>query len=75
MSSTSTVPSSLYQGLLVQLVTVLELAQRPEGTVTPKAKQELLQAVSSFKCSATFVLTILRRMHSKTRWHERKSSL
>lgn len=38
-------PTSLYESLLLKLVTVLELTQRPEGTVTPQAKQALLQAV------------------------------
>ena len=38
-------PTALFEGLLLKLVTVIELTQRPEGTVTPQAKQALLQAV------------------------------
>jgi len=40
-------PTSLYESLLLKLVTVLELTQQSEGAVTPQAKQALLQAVRS----------------------------
>ncbi|KAH7908784.1 hypothetical protein BJ138DRAFT_1136935 [Hygrophoropsis aurantiaca] len=42
-------PSSLFQNLLPKLSHVLELTQHPEGTVTPQAKQALLQATNEFK--------------------------
>jgi hypothetical protein len=39
--------SALYESLLLKLVLVMELAQKPEGTASPQAKQALLEAVSS----------------------------
>ncbi|KAJ7638207.1 hypothetical protein FB45DRAFT_786426 [Roridomyces roridus] len=45
----STLPAVLFSSLLDKLATVLELTQRPEGTVTPQAKQALLQATNDFK--------------------------
>ncbi|KZP26003.1 hypothetical protein FIBSPDRAFT_1041079 [Athelia psychrophila] len=44
-------PATLYESLLAKLVTVLELTQNPEGTVTPQAKQALLHATNDFKNS------------------------
>ncbi|KAK2463531.1 hypothetical protein APHAL10511_004282 [Amanita phalloides] len=41
--------SYLYQSLLSKLVTVLELTQKPDGVVTPQAKQALLQATNDYK--------------------------
>jgi hypothetical protein len=43
--TSNALPTTLCESLLLKLVTVLELTQRPEGTVTPQAKQTLLQAV------------------------------
>jgi hypothetical protein len=43
--ATNALPTTLYEGLLLKVVTVLELTQKPEGTVTPQAKQALLHAV------------------------------
>ncbi|KAJ7618384.1 hypothetical protein FB45DRAFT_1063057 [Roridomyces roridus] len=45
----STLPVVLFSSLLGKLATVLEPTQRPEGTVTPQAKQALLQATNDFK--------------------------
>ena len=42
----SRMASNLYASLLPKLVAILELAQKPEGAVTPQAKQALLEAVS-----------------------------
>ncbi|KAG6853307.1 hypothetical protein C0991_005316 [Blastosporella zonata] len=42
-------PTSLYESLLLKLVTVLELTQKAEGIVTPQAKQTLLHATNDFK--------------------------
>jgi hypothetical protein len=47
--SSNALPTALYEGLLLKLVAVLELTQKPEGTVTPQAKQALLQATNEFK--------------------------
>lgn len=44
--TSNALPATLYESLLVKLVTVLELTQNPGGTVTPQAKQALLHAVS-----------------------------
>jgi hypothetical protein len=41
----STIPNSLYESLLLKLVTVLDLTQNPEGSVTHQGRQMLLQAV------------------------------
>ncbi|KAG5636735.1 hypothetical protein H0H81_006993 [Sphagnurus paluster] len=49
--STNPLPTSLYEGLLLKLVTILELTQKSEGIVTPQAKQALLQATNDFKNS------------------------
>lgn len=46
--STTTLPPNAFDGLLPKLITILELSQRPEGTITPQARQALLQAV---RCS------------------------
>ncbi|PBK89184.1 hypothetical protein ARMGADRAFT_333546 [Armillaria gallica] len=51
MSSSSVLPTSLYEGLLAKLVKILELTQKPEGTATPQAKQALLHATNDFKSS------------------------
>ncbi|KAI0034335.1 hypothetical protein K488DRAFT_84064 [Vararia minispora EC-137] len=46
MASLSDVPFDL---LVVKLVAILEIAQRPQGTTTPAAKQELRHAVAEFR--------------------------
>ncbi|KAK7468337.1 hypothetical protein VKT23_002851 [Stygiomarasmius scandens] len=50
MSATTTTPTQ-YQALLLKLVTVLELTQKPEGISTLQARQALLQATNDFKSS------------------------
>jgi hypothetical protein len=40
-------PAALFESLFLKLIAVLELTQRPEGIVTPQAKQAVLHAVSS----------------------------
>ncbi|KIM81750.1 hypothetical protein PILCRDRAFT_821099 [Piloderma croceum F 1598] len=47
--ASSILPTALFEGLLLKLVTVLELTRRPEGMATPQAKQALLQATNDFK--------------------------
>ncbi|KAJ7075367.1 hypothetical protein B0H15DRAFT_866937 [Mycena belliarum] len=47
--TTNPLPAALFESLLLKLVAVLELTQRPEGTVTPQAKQAVLQATNDFK--------------------------
>ncbi|KAG6874122.1 hypothetical protein C0995_005538 [Termitomyces sp. Mi166 len=47
--SADSLPTSLYESLLLKLATVLELTQQSEGIVTPQAKQMLLQATNDFK--------------------------
>ncbi|KAF8060854.1 hypothetical protein FPV67DRAFT_1673686 [Lyophyllum atratum] len=49
--ATNPLPTSLYESLLLKLVTVLELTQKSEGIVTLQAKQALLQATNDFKNS------------------------
>ncbi|KAG5643821.1 hypothetical protein DXG03_009598 [Asterophora parasitica] len=49
--SANPLPTSLYESLLLKIVTILELTQKSEGTVTPQAKQALLQATNDFKNS------------------------
>ncbi|KAJ7638221.1 hypothetical protein FB45DRAFT_397460 [Roridomyces roridus] len=49
IATDSTLPVVLFSSLLGKLAAVLELTQRPEGTVTPQAKQALLQATNDFK--------------------------
>ncbi|KAJ2911477.1 hypothetical protein MD484_g8936, partial [Candolleomyces efflorescens] len=48
MSST-TLPSELYESLLLKLVAVLEITRDNEGVTTPQAKQKLLQATNDFR--------------------------
>lgn len=43
--TTNPLPAALFESLLLKLVAVLELTQKPEGTVTPQAKQAVLHAV------------------------------
>ncbi|GAW02772.1 hypothetical protein LENED_004440 [Lentinula edodes] len=45
----NTIPSTVYDSLLLKLVTVLELTQKPDGISTPQAKQAVLQATNEFK--------------------------
>ncbi|KAF8341731.1 hypothetical protein F5887DRAFT_887879 [Amanita rubescens] len=45
----SSLPTDLYQNLILKLVIVLELTQKPDGVVTPHAKQALLQATNDYK--------------------------
>ncbi|KAJ6544144.1 hypothetical protein B0H19DRAFT_1169743 [Mycena capillaripes] len=47
--TTNPLPAALFESLLLKLVAVLELTQRPEGTVTPQAKQAVLHATNEFK--------------------------
>ncbi|KAF8173774.1 hypothetical protein K438DRAFT_1728245 [Mycena galopus ATCC 62051] len=47
--STDTLPAALFESLLLKLVAVLELTQKPEGIVTPQAKQAVLHATNEFK--------------------------
>ncbi|KAI0044884.1 hypothetical protein FA95DRAFT_209653 [Auriscalpium vulgare] len=47
--STDQLPSSVFDSLLAKLLRIVELTQRPGGTVTPQAKQELLHATNDFK--------------------------
>ncbi|KAJ7130779.1 hypothetical protein C8R43DRAFT_1024976 [Mycena crocata] len=47
--ATNPLPAALFESLLVKLAAVLELTQKPEGTVTPQAKQAVLQATNEFK--------------------------
>ncbi|KAF7313633.1 Mediator of RNA polymerase II transcription subunit 9 [Mycena chlorophos] len=42
-------PVALFDGLLLKLITVLDLIQGPEGTVTPQARQAVLNATNDFK--------------------------
>jgi len=44
-----TIPSTVYDSLLLKLVAVLELTQKPDGISTPQAKQAVLQATNEFK--------------------------
>ncbi|KAF8631353.1 hypothetical protein AX15_002439 [Amanita polypyramis BW_CC] len=41
----SSLPTDLYQSLLLKLVAILELTRKHDGVITPQAKQSLLQAV------------------------------
>ncbi|KAJ3756859.1 hypothetical protein F5880DRAFT_1620941 [Lentinula raphanica] len=50
-STTNTIPTTVYETLLLKLVTVLELTQNPDGISTPQAKQAVLQATNQFKSS------------------------
>ncbi|KAF9064981.1 hypothetical protein BDP27DRAFT_108596 [Rhodocollybia butyracea] len=45
-STTNTIP---YDNLLLKLVTVLELTQKPDGISTNNAKQAVLHATNEFK--------------------------
>ncbi|KAJ6473270.1 hypothetical protein C8R45DRAFT_1012832 [Mycena sanguinolenta] len=47
--TTNPLPAALFESLLLKLVGVLELTQKPEGIVTPQAKQALLHATNEFK--------------------------
>ncbi|TFY80964.1 hypothetical protein EWM64_g3051 [Hericium alpestre] len=50
MDSEQPLQSSAFESLLPKLLTILELTQTTEGTVsTPQSKQELLQATNEFK--------------------------
>ncbi|KAJ7250297.1 hypothetical protein C8J57DRAFT_1239274 [Mycena rebaudengoi] len=46
---TNPLPAALFESLLLRLAAVLELTQKPEGTVTPQAKQAVLYATNEFK--------------------------
>ncbi|KAF5353627.1 hypothetical protein D9757_012453 [Collybiopsis confluens] len=61
MASTSTansISSAVYESLLLELVTVLELTQKPEGISTPQSKQAVLQATNEFKSSLSNAKTL-----------------
>ncbi|KAJ7062876.1 hypothetical protein C8F01DRAFT_986003 [Mycena amicta] len=45
----TTLPVALFDSLLLKLITVLELIQGPEGTVTPQARQAVLNATNEFR--------------------------
>ncbi|KIJ68862.1 hypothetical protein HYDPIDRAFT_81510 [Hydnomerulius pinastri MD-312] len=45
----SALPAPLFGCIIPKLIAVLEHTQRSEGTVTPQAKQALLQATNDFK--------------------------
>ncbi|KAF8631354.1 hypothetical protein AX15_002439 [Amanita polypyramis BW_CC] len=45
----SSLPTDLYQSLLLKLVAILELTRKHDGVITPQAKQSLLQATNDFK--------------------------
>ena len=47
--ASNVLPTTLFESLLLKLVTVLELTQKPDGTATPQAKQALLQAVRTIQ--------------------------
>nr|GAT49893.1 predicted protein [Mycena chlorophos] len=47
--TTNPLPVALFDSLLLKLITVLELIQSPEGTVTPQARQAVLNATNDFK--------------------------
>ncbi|TFK57705.1 hypothetical protein OE88DRAFT_1620038 [Heliocybe sulcata] len=42
-------PVAAFESLILKLLNVLEMTQRPEGTSTHQAKQTLLQATNEFK--------------------------
>lgn len=54
----SSLPTDLYQSLILKLVIVLELTQKPDGFVTPQAKQALLQAVRYLYILGATVMSI-----------------
>ncbi|KAF7301052.1 Mediator of RNA polymerase II transcription subunit 9 [Mycena indigotica] len=47
--TTNPLPVALFDSLLPKLITVLELIQGPDGTVTPQARQAVLNATNEFK--------------------------
>ncbi|PFH48226.1 hypothetical protein AMATHDRAFT_150420 [Amanita thiersii Skay4041] len=51
--SSNALPAELYQSLFKKLAVVLELTQKPDGVVTPQAKQALLQAANEYKNTLT----------------------
>ncbi len=57
----SSLPTDLYQNLILKLVIVLELTQKSDGVVTPHAKQALLQAVRYLCILRTAVMSIACR--------------
>ncbi|KAI9437045.1 hypothetical protein H4582DRAFT_1788056, partial [Lactarius indigo] len=44
-----TLPSSAFESLLPELLTILQVTQRPEGTTNVRNKQDLLQAIQAFR--------------------------
>ena len=56
--TSNAIPIDLYESLLLKLVSVLELTLKPEGTLTPQAKQNLLAAVSGANVIILLGLTI-----------------
>ncbi|KAK7053822.1 mediator of RNA polymerase II transcription subunit 9 [Favolaschia claudopus] len=60
--STTPLPAALFESLLLKLVAVLELTQRPEGIVTPQAKQAVLQATNDFKSTLNQAKDISTRL-------------
>ncbi|KAJ7165823.1 hypothetical protein C8R46DRAFT_1096294 [Mycena filopes] len=57
-SDAATLSASLFESLLLKLLAVLELTARPEGTVTPQAKQALLHATNDFKATLARAKTL-----------------
>ncbi|KAI0321447.1 hypothetical protein OF83DRAFT_1168405 [Amylostereum chailletii] len=49
--SNNTLSSAAFESLLLKLLAVLELTQRPQGSSTPQEKQELLRAITDFRDS------------------------
>ncbi|KAJ4485325.1 hypothetical protein J3R30DRAFT_3283618 [Lentinula aciculospora] len=47
--TSNSIPSTAYDSILLKLVAVLELTQKPDGISTPQAKQAVLQATNEFK--------------------------
>ncbi|KAL4068968.1 hypothetical protein J3A83DRAFT_4247329 [Scleroderma citrinum] len=49
MQPTTPLPESLFEQIIPKLITVLRHTQRSDSTVTPQAKQALLQATNDYK--------------------------
>jgi len=51
LMSSHSFPDPIFESLLEKLVYTLEVAQRPDSTLNPQARQTLFQATSEFKDS------------------------
>ncbi|KAF9042137.1 hypothetical protein BJ165DRAFT_252505 [Panaeolus papilionaceus] len=49
MSSSTTLPITLYESLLSKLIMIIELTQQPGGVSNPHGRQKLLQATNELK--------------------------